>query len=74
MQERILNPVLKSASSRPGLLSTRFRILQRDGFKCRYCSRSLLTSGENVELVVDYIHPRAKGGSDSEDNLITSLQ
>jgi hypothetical protein len=46
----------------------RFRVLNRDGFTCRYCGRAAPT----VELVVDHVVPRAAGGTDTEDNLVTA--
>ena len=45
--------------------SERFEILTRDKFTCRYCGRK----SPNVELHVDHIHPVAKGGTNSPDNL-----
>lgn len=45
----------------------RFRILQRDNFRCRYCGRG----PDIVELEIDHIVPRSKGGAGTEDNLQT---
>lgn len=50
----------------------RFRILARDGFRCRYCGRPGSTSG--VVLHVDYVVPQAAGGATSEDNLRTACE
>ena len=50
----------------------RFRILARDGFRCRYCGRPGSTSG--VVLHVDYVVPQAAGGATSEDNLLTACE
>jgi 5-methylcytosine-specific restriction endonuclease McrA len=76
------NASLGSPSSRPGRTLTRggvprardplpaglrFRILVRDGFRCRYCGRSGDASG--VVLHVDHVVPVAAGGTASEDNL-----
>lgn len=47
----------------------RFRVLQRDGFRCAYCGR---TSQQGAELHVDHVVPFAHGGETGEDNLITS--
>lgn len=47
----------------------RFRVLQRDGFRCAYCGRS---ARDGAVLQVDHVIPRAAGGSDSEDNLISA--
>ena len=50
----------------------RFRILARDGFRCRYCGRLGGTPG--VVLHVDHIVPVAAGGTMSEDNLRTACE
>lgn len=58
-----------AGAARPRLpVGLRFRILERDHFTCRYCGRQ----APAVELEVDHIHPRAKGGSDRPDNLVTA--
>lgn len=49
--------------------SLRFQILERDGFRCRYCGAS---AGDGAVLHVDHIHPRAFGGSDDPENLVTA--
>lgn len=46
----------------------RFAVFARDGFACRYCG----STSEQVQLVVDHIHPVAKGGTDEPENLVTS--
>lgn len=48
----------------------RFRILNRDNFKCTYCGRNPVD--HNVILHVDHIIPVSKGGSDKETNLRTA--
>jgi len=45
---------------------TRKNILRRDGFKCAYCGRS------DLPLTIDHIIPKAKGGTDSWENLISA--
>ena len=50
----------------------RFDILQRDGFRCRYCGRAGSTSG--VVLHVDHVVPVVAGGTTSEDNLVTACE
>jgi DNA-directed RNA polymerase subunit RPC12/RpoP len=50
---------------RPG---KRFEVFKRDGFVCMYCG----ARPPNALLEVDHIVPRAGGGSDDEENLITS--
>lgn len=44
--------------------SVKNQILERDGFKCRICSR-------NSNLHIHHIIPRQQGGSHNPDNLIT---
>jgi hypothetical protein len=46
----------------------RFKVFQRDGFTCQYCGGKV----PSVILEVDHIIPKAKGGADDIDNLITS--
>jgi 5-methylcytosine-specific restriction endonuclease McrA len=48
----------------------RFRILARDGFRCRYCGRAGNEPG--VVLHVDHVVPVVAGGTTSEGNLLTA--
>jgi len=50
-------------------IGLRFEILQRDDFRCRYCGRS---PDEGVMLEVDHVIPRARGGLDTRENLVTA--
>ncbi len=45
---------------------TRKNIFRRDGFKCAYCGRS------DLPLTIDHVIPKAKGGDESWENLITA--
>ena len=54
-----------------GWLSKRFKILHRDGFRCVYCGKST-RDGDEVRLEIDHIVPRAAGGSNGIDNLVTA--
>lgn len=45
----------------------RFKVLERDNFRCQYCGKN----GKDVSLEVDHIIPKAKGWTDDFDNLIT---
>lgn len=49
--------------------SLRFRVLQRDGFRCRYCG---ISADDGAVLHVDHVHPRALGGANTMDNLVTA--
>lgn len=44
---------------------TRFEVLKRDNFTCRYCRST------EDQLTIDHVIPTALGGSDSPDNLVT---
>lgn len=46
----------------------RFHILQRDGYRCRYCGRG----ADIVELVVDHVLAVALGGANDPENLAAS--
>ncbi len=48
----------------------RFEILQRDGFRCRYCGRK----SNKAELHVDHIHPLKAHGTDAKENLAASCR
>ncbi len=43
---------------------TRKNILRRDAYKCSYCGRG------DLPLTIDHVIPRARGGSDSWENLV----
>lgn len=47
---------------------TRFEVFKRDLFTCQYCGAHPPTA----ILHVDHIHPVAEGGTNDEDNLVTS--
>jgi hypothetical protein len=49
---------------------TRFRVLERDCFACRYCGRR----PPEVALEVDHVYPHAKGGDDDIENLATACE
>jgi 5-methylcytosine-specific restriction endonuclease McrA len=51
----------------------RFRILVRDGFRCRACGASPLTQ-VGVELHVDHVLPWSKGGETTDGNLLTKCK
>lgn len=49
---------------------TRFLVLRRDGFRCRYCGRP----APDVVLHVDHVIARANGGGDDDANLVTACR
>jgi len=49
----------------------RFKILQRDDFKCVYCGSS---GQDDVKLEIDHIKPVAEGGGNDSINLVTSCR
>lgn len=51
-------------------LRLRFKVMQRDNFKCCLCGRSPATD-PSIILVVDHIYPWSKGGETTYDNLQT---
>jgi 5-methylcytosine-specific restriction endonuclease McrA len=51
----------------------RFRILVRDGFRCRSCGASPLAK-PGVELHVDHVLPWSKGGETVDENLATKCK
>ena len=51
--------------------AVRQMVYARDGYACRYCGRK---RGHAVRLELDHFHPRARGGSDDPDNLVTACR
>ncbi|MCB2205624.1 HNH endonuclease [bacterium] len=49
-----------------GIMLSRKNIIRRDGHRCQYCGRT------GTQLTVDHIIPRARGGKDSWENLVTA--
>ena len=48
----------------------RFKVLQRDGFRCQYCGRTAREDG--VVLHADHVVPVVAGGETNEGNLLTA--
>ena len=46
----------------------RSEIFARDGYRCVYCGRA----DPDVELSVDHVEPRMRGGDNSAGNLVTA--
>jgi 5-methylcytosine-specific restriction endonuclease McrA len=65
-------PKLKPPDERDSIPArVRFRVLQRDNYRCQYCGR---TQQDGYEMHVDHIVPVAEGGPTTEDNLVTSCR
>lgn len=51
------------------------RILERDRYHCQYCGLDGETNFENsLIMTVDFIHPRAKKGKKTPENLVTACR
>ena len=48
----------------------RFKVLQRDAFRCQYCGRTAREDG--VVLHADHVVPVVAGGETNEGNLLTA--
>lgn len=69
--KEIKKKIIKSRrTNREINLRYRFKVLQRDNFKCQYCGASPATD-HSVILHVDHILPWSKGGETVLDNLQT---
>ncbi|OGO92329.1 MAG: hypothetical protein A2Y17_08245 [Clostridiales bacterium GWF2_38_85] len=64
------NIVIHRKTSRDINLRLRFKVMQRDNFKCCACGASP-AKDPNVELHIDHIFPWSKGGETVIDNLQT---
>jgi hypothetical protein len=49
---------------------TRFEVMKRDGFACKYCGATAMTDA----LEVDHVVAVANGGSNDPDNLVTACK
>jgi hypothetical protein len=49
----------------------RFKVLMRDGFRCRYCGKG---GEDGAVLHVDHIIPVSKGGGTVEENLVAACE
>lgn len=47
---------------------TRFKVLERDGYRCRYCGKT----SDDIAIDVDHVVPVREGGSDDLDNLVAA--
>lgn len=67
--ERGTNRASEDSGRDPIPAQLRFRVLQRDAFRCGYCGR---TAQDGAVLHVDHVIPVALGGLTAEDNLMTA--
>jgi hypothetical protein len=61
-------PVSVPATAQKVSVRTRFEVLKRDSFTCRYCGRKT----PEVVLQVDHVIPSSQGGSNDMENLVTA--
>jgi len=71
--QEIMEKIDSFADKNQDGLKLRFKILERDGFKCKYCGKNP-RDDKTVILHVDHIFPESRGGSWEEDNLVTSCR
>src|SRR5580700_7875661 len=51
------------------------KILERDHYRCQYCGLDAMANFENSLLMtVDFVHPRARKGKKSPENLVTACR
>lgn len=50
-----------------GVVLTRYNLFKRDNYECQYC-------GAKVDLTLDHLVPRSKGGQTSWKNLVTACK
>jgi len=62
--------IIRITSRKFARCKMRFEIFKRDNFICQYCGRK----APNVELQVDHIYPKSKGGISEKENYITACQ
>ena len=70
--EALANPAPRIASNRDTIPpQVRFRVLQRDAFRCQYCGRS---ARDGATLHLDHVVPVSAGGETTEENLLTACE
>jgi len=68
--EKIINIPITPVHTVSCNLSKRFDIMAKSNFKCVYCGRK----APEVELELEHIIPRAKGGTDDTENLVVACK
>ena len=49
----------------------RFEIFRRDFYRCQFCGRGIV---DGIELTLDHVVPKSKGGPYTKENLITACR
>jgi hypothetical protein len=62
------NRTMATHTRKPIGKSKRYDVLKRDNFTCQYCGRS----APEAVLEIDHRNPVSNGGSNNQDNLVTS--
>ena len=68
-REKHLKECRKVENKTTPYMKLRFKVLERDGFRCTYCGA---IPDDGVTLEVDHVIPRASGGTNVVSNLITA--
>jgi phage FluMu protein Com len=72
MEERWTEAAKRRAKLRAEVaVGLRFDVFRRDGFRCRYCGRSV---EDGAILHADHVIPESKGGPTTLENLVTACQ
>jgi phage FluMu protein Com len=70
MEERWLDLYRRLSRRRAEVaIGLRFDVFKRDGFRCRYCGRSV---DDGAILHADHVIPQSKGGPTTKENLVTA--
>lgn len=67
-------PINRGGDTRNIPKKLRFQILERDGFKCKYCGKGPPWQVSSLELEIDHVVSWADGGRTVPENLITSCR
>jgi 5-methylcytosine-specific restriction endonuclease McrA len=70
MPARLFNRLAKPLTSKEGR-----GILERDGYRCRYCGLDGMADFDSsLAMTVDFVVPRARQGKKSAANLVTACR
>ncbi len=68
---------LPSFAPRPtgGERKRRYRIFERDDYRCQFCDRDLLADLDTLlDATIDHLYPKSLGGDNSPENLVTACR